>query len=110
MTRNTVRSHKRALREGTRPEATGADRLLSSESALALLDRSIRFGHGRLAVLRLVVAVDAGARIPEQHWAYCLRLSQGGMDRRLNELYLSAAVKASGGADSAEVPPRVVDL
>jgi len=44
--------------------------LLGSESALALLDRSIHFGHGRLAVVRLAMAVGAGTKVHKEHWTY----------------------------------------
>ena len=38
---------------------------------MSLLARSIEFGHSRLAVVRLSVAVHAGASISQDHWLYC---------------------------------------
>jgi hypothetical protein len=69
--------------------------MLGGQCALALLTRSIRFAHGRLAVLRLAMAVDAGASIPREHWVYCSRVAGSSGDSRLQELYTSAALKAS---------------
>lgn len=69
--------------------------MLSKECALALLTRSIQFAHGRLAVLRLEMAVDAGAPVPREHWLYCSRVARGSGDPQLQELYRSAALKAS---------------
>jgi hypothetical protein len=95
MTRKTVRTLKRAALAAGRPGATETDRILSGECALALLTRSIRFAHGRLAVLRLAMAVDAGASIPREHWLYCSRVAGSSTDVTLQEIYRTAAVKAS---------------
>jgi len=94
MTRETVRNLKRTARAGRRPGASDTDRILSGECALALLTRSIRFEHRRLAVARLVLAVDAGAAIPREHWIYCSRVVDCSGDPRLEELYRSAVLKA----------------
>jgi hypothetical protein len=95
-----VRTLKRELRVSSHTQPSDADQMLSRESAAALLSRSIRFGHGRLAVLRLAIAVDVGASIPQEHWTYCLRAAQLASDAGLQELYRAAAVKAYG----AETP------
>lgn len=95
MTRATVRTLKRAARTGSRPGASAADQILSSECALALLARSVRFAHGRLAVLRLALAVDAGASVPSEHWMYCSRVAGSSGDSRLQEIYRTAALKAT---------------
>jgi hypothetical protein len=99
MTRDTVRSLKRKFQASTRAQATRLDRLLGGESALALLDRSIRFGHGRLAVVRLAMAVDAGAKVHQEHWTYCAGVAQRGRDLQLHELYLSAVTRARSRED-----------
>lgn len=70
MARGTIREMKRAVAIGTSASAAPI-RLLAQSSALALLDRSIRFGHERLALIRLVMAVHAGAEVPAEQWAYC---------------------------------------
>lgn len=103
MSRKTVRSLKRALRAISRIDTTPGDRLLRSQSALALLSRSIRFGHGRLALLRLATAVELGAQVPGEHWMYCMRVAAESTDLRLQELYTSAAELARASANSTQV-------
>lgn len=51
--------------------AQASVQLRARESALALLARSIRFGHERLTLNRLVMAVQAGAAVTPDQWAYC---------------------------------------
>lgn len=70
MARGTIRDMKRAVAAGGGTAGAPA-RLLAQTSALALLARSIRFGHERLALIRLVMAVHAGADVPSDQWAYC---------------------------------------
>lgn len=86
------------MRVSHRPDATPGEKVLASEAALSLLARSIDFGHGRLAVVRLSVAVSAGAKVPREHWMYCAKVAQGSQDRRLQEIYLAAAQDASEAA------------
>lgn len=62
---------KRTLICGTEPAADAALLDLARESAVRLLGRSISFGHGRLAVIRLAIAVNAGAQVPEEFLTYC---------------------------------------
>lgn len=93
MSREHIRSLKHAVRKGLEANQE-APRLLGRDSALALLARSISFGHGRLAVLRLCVAVETGATVPGEHWQYCLRVVTRDRDRQLQELYRSAVAKA----------------
>lgn len=95
MTRETAHTLKRTMRAGLRADACDSDCLLSRNCALALLRRSIDWGHARLAVIRLAMAVDAGARVPREHWAYCLRMAQASRDVRLQDIYRSAAIKGS---------------
>lgn len=94
MTRRAVRTLKGAMRAIHRPNATLTDRVLASDCALALLARSIQFGHARLAILRLVIAVDVGAHVPNEHWAYCSGVARRSTDPQLHELYRDAATKA----------------
>lgn len=53
MKRAEIRVLKRRLARNSTPDA-----------ALALLERSVRFGHGRLAVRRLDDAMQIGAQLP----------------------------------------------
>lgn len=95
MKRSTVRSLKRDLRAGLHAGASDAERARTRDSALTLLARSIAFGHGRLALLRLAAAVDAGCRVTAEHWAYCSRAALASQDAKLQALYRSAALKAA---------------
>lgn len=89
--RETIRTMKRALQSGLRPNATSAQTQDAHASALALLQRSVQFGHDRLALRRLAIAVEAGAEVPARHWAYCARVAYVSKDRGLQDLYLAAA-------------------
>jgi hypothetical protein len=63
VTRQAIREMKRAVRAGG-PGASDGRQALARDCALSLLNRSISFGHRRLAVIRLAMAVRAGAEIP----------------------------------------------
>ena len=91
MSRHIVRAMKQAMKAGARPLARASETGLAGDSALALLERSIGFGHSRLAVIRLAIAVHAGADIPSSHWAYCEEAAQQSNDRDLQALWLEAA-------------------
>jgi len=82
---------KRAVSAGSRDGAPGDMRVLAKESALALLARSIDFGHRRLAVIRLAMAVKAGADVPAAHWDYCRDAVIGTCDAALQALFEDAA-------------------
>ncbi len=71
MSRQMIRDMKRTVVAGTAPGASTSTLQLAKESALALLDRSINFGHDRLAVIRLSMAVRSGAEVSHAHWHYC---------------------------------------
>ncbi|MHB1701988.1 MAG: hypothetical protein ACYCSN_18035 [Acidobacteriaceae bacterium] len=71
MARDNVRQMKKFLALGKSPDARSGDVALSLDAALWLLDRSIAFGHRRLAVVRLAMAVRVGASISPEHWRYC---------------------------------------
>lgn len=68
---------------------------LAKDAAVQLLERSIRFGHGRLAVVRLVMAVHSGAEIPKEHWLYCQEVAASSKDVGTQALFLEAAQAAS---------------
>jgi hypothetical protein len=84
---------KRAVRAGG-PGASDASQALAKDCALSLLKRSIGFGHGRLAVIRLAMAVRAGAEIPVACWVYCRDAVEASKDPLLQGLYLTAATEA----------------
>jgi hypothetical protein len=91
MSRIHIRNMKRAVQAGSRPGATPESATLSQESALSLLARSIAFGHGRLAVIRLVIAVRTGAEVPEAQWQYCQDVATSSRaDEALRALYRDA--------------------
>jgi len=82
---------KRAVSAGLHGDARGEVRVLAKESALALLARSIDFGHSRLAVIRLAMAVKAGADVPAAHWEYCRAAAACARDTELQALFAEAA-------------------
>lgn len=90
MSRESVRKLKRELQRGEVPGLCSRPSELGRESALALLARSIRFGHGRLALIRLCAAVRLGANVPEDHWRYCRQVSATDQDGRLRAMFLLA--------------------
>jgi hypothetical protein len=92
---------KRAIAAAARPEA-GTDALaLARASALTLLSRSIAFRHGRLAIIRLAMAVQVGADIPTEHWVYCREAASCAKDLALRTVFLEAAQAASRRPASA---------
>ncbi|MDO9606659.1 hypothetical protein [Hydrogenophaga sp.] len=107
MSRQPVREMKRSLSAGFRPDADTGQRHLARDAALSLLESSIAFGHARLAVIRLSMAVHAGAEVPGPMWSYCEQAARHSQDRQLQALWQSAAerVQQRGltGAALAEV-------
>jgi len=91
MSRSVVRRMKGAVK---RARGQTSDR----EAALWLLARSVKFGHGRLAVIRLSDAVRAGAEVPRDHWAYCAEVVRSRDHDTLRELYAEAARATAGRA------------
>jgi hypothetical protein len=90
MSRATVRTLKRSVRTHIQNDPDHA-----RQSALSLLERSMRFGHGRLSVLRLRAAVDVGAQVPQAWWAYCARAAGASQDAKVQGLYREAALLAT---------------
>jgi hypothetical protein len=62
---------KRTIRTALHAEDAISASDAGRDCALALLQRSVSFGHGRLAVLRLALAVRVGAPVPPEYWKYC---------------------------------------
>lgn len=69
--RPNLRILKQQVREGLVPGASADIVRRARQGALALLDRSIRFGHRRLAVRRLCEAMRLDALVPSECWRYC---------------------------------------
>lgn len=93
MSRKHIRAAKRSISRGQSPSADPGDLVLSHEAALWLLDRSIEFGHGKLAVLRLSMAAKVGATIGADRWHYCRRMAQS--DEALQEIFNDCVALAS---------------
>ena len=104
MSRQIVRDMKRAMSAGTGATSHIEARLLAKESALSLLARSINFGHRRLAVIRLGMAVHAGANVPAAHWDYCLEAASSTRDATLRALFVQAAGAARPVRDHVTCP------
>lgn len=86
MSRQVVRDLKRA--------AAGGCQKVARESALTLLKRSIKFGHVRLAVIRLGEAVAVGAEVPADQWSYCRHAADATREQAVQDLFLAAAQRA----------------
>jgi hypothetical protein len=91
MSRVALRDMKKALRAGRRSQAGDAHRTHAAEAALALLERSVRMHHRRLAVQRLKDAVAMGARVPDEHWRYCREAAAASRDIHVQELFMRCA-------------------
>ena len=94
MSRDALRDMKKALRAGRRSQAGDAHRAQAAEAALALLERSVRMHHRRLAVQRLNEAVALGASVPEKHWRYCRQAADASHDVRVRALFVASAQTA----------------
>lgn len=92
--RRRIRVLKRLARSGSAPLAPPAQRQLSQQIILKLLDRSIRFGHRRLAVQRLQEAAEIGAPLRDEHWRYCLQVVASADDPELGKRLAAARCHA----------------
>jgi len=81
---------KRAVQKAVGGPSSAAEKTGGQDCALALLQRSIEFGHGRLSVLRLALAAQAGALVPAEHWNYCKEIIERADDPTLRETFLTA--------------------
>ena len=63
---------------------------LPGDAALALLERSMDFGHGALAVVRLAMAAKCGAALSDRHWQFCLDVVARCHDPELEDLMSGA--------------------
>jgi len=87
---------KKVLRAGTAPRATQRQHEQAVQAALALLERSVRMRHRRLAVQRLNEAVTLGAHVPDPHWLYCRQAAEGSRDTQIQALFTRSAMAACG--------------
>ncbi len=86
---------KRDVEAGRRANAHAEASALAAQAALSLLARSITFGHKRLALIRLAIAIRAGADIPPASWLYCREVASQSQDERLRSLFIEAAGAAA---------------
>ena len=76
---------------------------LQKEVAAALVKRSIQFGHGRLAVIRLCIAVHCGAAFDPEQWHYCLDVVARDANQELADMLDEARRHCIGRELSADV-------
>jgi hypothetical protein len=81
---------KRVIVAGDKPNPSGEEQIAARACASALLNRSIDYGHARLAVLRLVAAARIGANILAEHWDYCSSVVSVCKDPELSDLFAKA--------------------
>lgn len=93
--RQRVQHLKRQLRAAGGDATAPATDESSRSSILELLERSMRFGHGRLAMLRLQQAVCLGASLNTTHWKYCSGVAERSGDTVLQERFIALARKHS---------------
>lgn len=100
MCRSKVREMKRVMVTGVKKDSSEEEVDAARACAVALVARSISFGHARLAILRLAVAAQLGADIPSAQWEYGWNVISTCKDPALQELF-SKAVAQSKSSDSA---------
>ncbi|MDI1274833.1 MULTISPECIES: hypothetical protein [unclassified Polaromonas] len=95
---------KRLVRRGVMPYAPSDDQERSREAALALLTRSIKFGHRRLAVIRLAKAVEVKASVTKEQWEYCERVAAESSDIAVRCLMISSVNRIQVSFQSSALP------
>lgn len=109
MSRALVMSLKKALRKGGRAQASDTQVLDARAAAISLLQRSVRFGHDRLAILRLINAVKLGACVDETQWEYCQAVAIGMADpaqlQKVLTLRLSVMSQTCAASDRMALDP-----
>lgn len=99
MSRDYVRSLKRSLRASTRLSVCEASKRLTQESALSLLERSMKMRHKRLAVIRLEAAVRFDSSVPEECWQYCSQIAEESANGELKHLFARIVLEAKRRSD-----------
>jgi hypothetical protein len=92
---------KKTLRAGRSSLASDGNRTQAAEAALALLERSVRMHHRRLAVQRLNAAVAVGACVPDEHWRYCREAAAASHDSGVQALFVVCAQAAQTALNGA---------
>lgn len=91
MSRQEIRRLKREMTNGLYPGVARESLVLATVAVVLHFERSIRFGHGRLSVVRLAIAAQSGASIPREHWNYCKQVASSSKDSNTQSLYMEAA-------------------
>ncbi|MDR3453100.1 MAG: hypothetical protein P4L96_09895 [Rhodoferax sp.] len=100
MSREMIRTMKRVVANGRDNNASTESVSLAKDAALRLLARSISFGHGRLSVVRLAMAVRSGADVPQEHWIYCRQVASSSEDACTQALFEEAVQAVPGSSKS----------
>lgn len=69
------------------------------EAALHLLERSVEFGHCRLSVVRLAMAVHAEALIPAKQWDFCRQAALNSKSSDLQFMFHKVVEAAAGSPE-----------
>lgn len=82
-------------------------------AALTLLQHSMERGHHRLAVLRIVSAVEVGALPDERAWAYCQTATSEMADPELSKRFFRAMgaalmLRAGRGVSNGDLGPNAI--
>lgn len=88
--RKRLRTLKRVARASASHDPASEFRTQGKAIALALLDRSIKFEHRRLALRRLREAVELGASISFDQWTYCRNIANSCKDSLLKAEFSQA--------------------
>lgn len=98
MNRRAERSLNRAVARAVAGKSVNP--LEARDAALGLLARSVRFGHVRLAVRRLALAVQLDVDVPSAYWRYCCEVVETSADNRLRERFLQLATSCQESRQS----------
>lgn len=79
MTRQEIRQLKRAVASGR-----------NTEAMLTLLERSVRFGHKKLALIRCIQAERLGICVDQEILTYCREIADGMPPEMLQRLVKQA--------------------
>lgn len=102
MSRLDVQSLKLSVRAGAASNASETELEAARASTLALLDRSIRCGHRRLAIHRLAAAIQIGAPVSNTQWTYCSKLVSSFKTEVLRN-WAVGIITAAASASAAEI-------
>lgn len=79
----------------TEHRVTAQGTLLDRQSAIALLERSIDYGHGHVAAIRFAMVVSTGAEVTAEQRKYCEDVAATIDDPALRVLLATATHAAS---------------